>query len=148
MPLRKHQYKFFYYNVYDKANVRICLIGNIYHSRQACPANRITYGLVPEQIVTEKYNWVFLNGGRSLQLKRNSTFSVEILDHRSPWATLIPIPRLVTSDPGPVIPYPTLFLAFDLCSHIPCFATLSLSLQSVLQYRRWQGCSGGVPMKL
>ena len=25
-----------------------------FRSRQACPANRITYGLVPEQIVTEK----------------------------------------------------------------------------------------------
>ena len=25
-----------------------------FRSRQACPANRVTYGLVPEQIVTEK----------------------------------------------------------------------------------------------
>ena len=51
-----------------------------FRSRQACPANRITYGLVPEQIVTEKIQLRFLNGGRSLQLKRISTFSVGILD--------------------------------------------------------------------
>ena len=30
------------------------MCGKIYHSRQACPANLITYGLVPEQIVTQK----------------------------------------------------------------------------------------------
>ena len=51
-----------------------------FRSRQACPANRITYGLVPEQIVTEKIQLRFLNGGRSLQLNRISTFSVGILD--------------------------------------------------------------------
>ena len=66
------------------------MFGKIYHS----PANRITYGLVPEQFVTEKKNsWVFLNVGRSLQLKSISTFSVGILDHRSPWGT-------VDSDPA------------------------------------------------
>lgn len=43
-------------------------------SRQACPANRVTYGSVPEQIVTEKIQL------RSLQLNRISTFSVGILD--------------------------------------------------------------------
>ena len=51
-----------------------------FRSRQACPANRITYGLVTEQIVTEKIQLRFLNGGRSLQLNRISTFSVGILD--------------------------------------------------------------------
>ena len=51
-----------------------------FRSRQACPANRITYGLVPEQIATEKIQLRFLNGGRSLQLNRFSTFSVGILD--------------------------------------------------------------------
>ena len=51
-----------------------------FRSRQACPANRVTYGLVPEQIVTEKIQLRFLNGGRSLQLNRFSTFSVGILD--------------------------------------------------------------------
>lgn len=54
-------------------------------TRRACPANRITYGLEPQQIVTE-----------------------------------------------------TIYLV----------TTLSLSVQSVLQYRRLQGCSEGVPMKL
>ena len=54
-------------------------------TRQACPANRITCGLEPQQIVTE-----------------------------------------------------TIYLV----------TTLSLSVQSVLQYRRLQGCSEGVPMKL
>ena len=69
------------------------MFGKIYHSRQACPANLITYGLVPEQIVTQKKNnWVFLKGGRSLRLKRISTFLVEILDHRSPWGTVDPNP--------------------------------------------------------
>ena len=56
-----------------------------FRTRQACPANRITYGLEPQQIVKE-----------------------------------------------------TIYLV----------TTLSLSVQSVLQYRRWQGCSEGVPMKL
>ena len=56
------------------------MFGKIYHSRQACPANLITYGLVPEQIVTEKIQLRFLNGGRSRQLNRISTFSVGILD--------------------------------------------------------------------
>ena len=51
-----------------------------FRSLQACPANRITYGLVPEQIVTEKIQLRFLNGGRSRQLNRISTFSVGILD--------------------------------------------------------------------
>ena len=51
-----------------------------FRPRQACPANRITYGLVPEQIVREKIQLRFLNGGRSLQLNRFSTFSVGILD--------------------------------------------------------------------
>ena len=51
-----------------------------FRSRQACPANRITSGLVPEQIATEKIQLRFLNGGRSLQLNRISTFSVGILD--------------------------------------------------------------------
>ena len=51
-----------------------------FRSRQACPANRITYDLVPEQIVREKIQLRFLNGGRSLQLNRISTFSVRILD--------------------------------------------------------------------
>ena len=51
-----------------------------FRSRQACPANRVTYGLVPEQIATEKIQLRFLNGGRSLQLNRFSTFSVRILD--------------------------------------------------------------------
>ena len=51
-----------------------------FRSRQGCPANRVTYGLVPEQIVTEKIQLRFLNGGRSLQLNRISTFSVGILD--------------------------------------------------------------------
>ena len=53
-----------------------------FRSRQACPANRVTYGLVPEQIVivTEKIQLRFLKGGRSLQLNRISTFSVGILD--------------------------------------------------------------------
>ena len=56
-----------------------------FRTRRACPANRITYGLEPQQIVKE-----------------------------------------------------TIYLV----------TTLSLSVQSVLQYRRWQGCSEGVPMKL
>ena len=30
------------------------MFGKIYHSRQACPANLITYGLVPEQIAIQK----------------------------------------------------------------------------------------------
>ena len=52
-----------------------------FRSRQeACPANRVTYGLVPEQIATEKIQLRFLNGNRSLQLNRISTFSVRILD--------------------------------------------------------------------
>ena len=51
-----------------------------FRSRQACPANRVTYGLVPEQIATEKIQPRFLNGGRSLQLNRFSTFSVRILN--------------------------------------------------------------------
>ena len=51
-----------------------------FRPRQACPANRVTYGLVPEQIVREKIQLRFLNGGRSLQLNRISTFSVGILD--------------------------------------------------------------------
>ena len=46
-----------------------------FRPRQACPANRITYGLVPEKIQLR-----VLNGGRSLQLNRISTFSVGILD--------------------------------------------------------------------
>ena len=51
-----------------------------FRSRQACPANRITSGLVLEQIATEKIQLRFLNSGRSLQLNRISTFSVGILD--------------------------------------------------------------------
>ena len=78
-----------------------------FRPRQACPANRITYGLVPEQIVTEKIQLRFLNGGRSLQLNRISTFSVGILD---PWS-----PRN-TIDPNPAACY--LKIA-GLCSLIP-----------------------------
>ena len=51
-----------------------------FRPRQACPANRITSGLVLEQIATEKIQLRFLNSGRSLQLNRISTFSVRILD--------------------------------------------------------------------
>ena len=63
-----------------------------FRSRQACPANRITYGLVPEQIATEKIQLRFLNGGRSLQLNRISTFSVRILNPWSPRNTIDPDP--------------------------------------------------------
>ena len=37
-------------------SVRYASASLAFRSRQACPANRITYGLVPEQIVTEKNN--------------------------------------------------------------------------------------------
>ena len=90
------------------------MFGKIYHSRQACLANRITYDLVPEQLSFFK-RW------------QVSPIKVQFNKFRSEyWITdpleplLIPIPRLVTSDPGPVVPYPTPFLAFDPWFHIPC----------------------------
>ena len=97
-----------------------------FRSRQACPANRVTYGLVPEQIVTEKIQLRFLNGGRSLQLNRFSTFSVGILDPWSSRTTIDPDPAACDLKiPGlHVFPDPAQSLAFDPWTHRARYVTL------------------------
>ena len=75
-----------------------------FRSRQACPANHITYVLVPEQIATEKIQLRFLNGGRSLQLNHIS-FHLSEYWIPDPLETLfIPILRLVTSRSQACVP--------------------------------------------
>ena len=94
-----------------------------FRSRQACPANRVTYGLVPEQIVTEKIQLRFLNGGRSLQLNHIS-FHLSEYWIPDPFETLlIPIPRLVTSRSQACVPWSR-----------PSFLLGSLNSHSSLRY--------------